>query len=85
VCDELENVRFFSFLMSGESRQFADQAGQPLETFAWLQCENPQLTLVGEQPGIFAAYVVGKPANESALERLSAHLIPGLDARRRLR
>lgn len=60
-CSELEGARFFSFLASGESFEFAQQAGQPLEPLGWLQCERPRLTLVSEHEGIYAAYVVGGP------------------------
>ena len=68
-CSELDGARFFSFLSSGESREFAQQAGQPLEPLGWLQCERPRLTLVSEHEGIYAAYVVGDaPARAPAPE-----------------
>jgi hypothetical protein len=60
-CSELEGARFFSYLTSGESLEFAQQAGQPLQPLGWLQCERPRLTLVSEHEGIYAAYVVGDP------------------------
>ena len=60
-CSELEGARFFSFLTSGESLEFAQQAGQPLEPLGWLQCEQPRLTMVSELEGIHAAYVVDDP------------------------
>jgi hypothetical protein len=61
TCAELSGARFFSFLASGESLEFAQAAGQPTDPLAWLQCSSPPLTLVSEHPGIYAAYVVGDP------------------------
>src|SRR5207247_2043446 len=61
TCGELEHARFFSFLMAGESRVLAQSLGQPLEPLGWLQCSSPRLWLVGEQDGVYAAYVVGRP------------------------
>jgi hypothetical protein len=57
-CKELEGSRFFSFLTAGESLVLAEREDQP-EPLGWLQCEHPRLTLVGEQQGIYAAYIVG--------------------------
>jgi hypothetical protein len=59
-CAALDGARFFSFLSSGESLEFAARAGQPTDPLAWLQCPQ-RLTLVAEQEGIYAAYVVGGP------------------------
>lgn len=61
TCAELEGARFFSFLSSGESLEFAQLAGQPVDPLAWLQCARPPVTLVSEHAGIHAAYVVGGP------------------------
>ena len=61
TCGELEGTRFFSFLMAGESLVLAQAEGQPVEPLGWVQCEQPRLELVGEQEGIYAAYVVGGP------------------------
>ena len=61
TCGELEGTRFFSFLIAGESLVLAQTEGQPLEPLGWVQCEQPRLELVGEQEGIYAAYVVGGP------------------------
>ncbi len=36
-------------------------AGAADEPLAWDQCASPRLQIVGEQPGIYAAYVVGAP------------------------
>jgi hypothetical protein len=66
-CSELDGARFFSFLSSGESLEFAQQAGQPLQPLGWLQCERPRLTLVSEHEGIYAAYVVGDPPARAAM------------------
>lgn len=65
-CGALAGARFFSYLTSGESLAFAQIAGQPTEAAAWLQCERPRLTLVSEQEGIYAAYVVGEPVRPPA-------------------
>jgi hypothetical protein len=58
-CGALERARFFSYLTSGESLEFAQIAGQPTNPIAWLQCAQPPLTLVSEQEGVYAAFVVG--------------------------
>jgi len=60
-CDALDGTRFFSFLTSGESLEFATLAGQPTHPIGWLQCDEPRLTMVAEHAGIYAAYVVGAP------------------------
>lgn len=61
TCGELEGARFFSYLTAGESLEFATREGQPTEPLAWVQCAQPHVTLVGEQLGIYAAFVVGRP------------------------
>ncbi len=61
TCAELSGARFFSFLTSGESLEFAERAGQPTDPLAWLQCASEPLTLVSEQQGIYEAFVVGDP------------------------
>jgi hypothetical protein len=61
TCEELGGARFFSFLTSGESLEFAERAGQPTDPLGWLQCTRPRVRLVGEQLGIYAAFVVGAP------------------------
>ena len=61
TCSELERARFFSFLSSGESLEFANLSQQPTDPLAWIQCTNPAVELVGEQAGIYAAFVVGGP------------------------
>jgi hypothetical protein len=61
TCSELEGARFFSYLTAGESLVLAQSAGQPLDPLGWLQCSEPRLELVGEQQGIYAAFVVGGP------------------------
>ena len=60
-CGELTGARFFSFLASGESLEFAQLQGQPTNALSWVQCGRPSLELVGEQAGIYAAFVVGGP------------------------
>ena len=62
TCGELESARFFSFLTAGESRVLGQQEGQPLDSLGWERCTRPRLLMVGEQPGIYAAFVVGAPA-----------------------
>jgi hypothetical protein len=61
TCGELEEARFFSFLSAGESLEFAKLGNQPTDPLSWIQCERPHIELVGEQAGIYAAYVVGEP------------------------
>jgi hypothetical protein len=61
TCSALEGVRFFSFLASGESLEFAELQQQPTDPLGWIQCERPSVELVGEHAGIYAAFVVGGP------------------------
>ncbi len=61
TCADLEGARFFSFLSSGESLELAELQRQPTDPIAWQQCTSPRLELVGEQAGIYAAFVVGGP------------------------
>jgi hypothetical protein len=61
TCSDLEGSRFFSYLMSGESLEFASANRQPLDPLSWQQCRRPRLEEIGEQPGIYAAFAVGKP------------------------
>jgi hypothetical protein len=61
TCSELEGARFFSFLASGESLEFAELQQQPTDPLGWIQCESPSVELVGEHAGIYAAFVVGGP------------------------
>jgi hypothetical protein len=61
TCAELEGARFFSYLRAGETLAFAEREGRATDPLAWLQCEEPRLELVGEQEGIYAAFVVGGP------------------------
>jgi hypothetical protein len=61
TCRELEGARFFSFLTAGESLEFARREGQPIDPLGWLQCSSPRVELVGEQHGIYAAFVIGGP------------------------
>lgn len=78
TCGELEGARFFSFLSSGESNVLAEREGQPTDPLGWLQCGRPRLELVGEQPGIYAAYVVGAPpARAPALDDCHILEAPG--------
>ena len=58
-CAELDGARFYSFLASGESLEFAQLERQPTDPLAWIQCASPPVVLVGEQEGIYAAFVVG--------------------------
>jgi hypothetical protein len=78
TCSELEGARFFSFNTSGESVVLAQLEGQPLEPLGWIQCESPRLELVGEQPGIYAAFVIGgPPARQPAAEECHVTAVSG--------
>jgi len=61
TCGELDGARFFSFLSSGESLEFAELEQQPTDPLGWIQCTRPEVRLVGEQAGIYAAFVVDRP------------------------
>jgi hypothetical protein len=75
ACSELAAARFFSYLSSGESLEFAQLAQQPTDPLGWVQCAHPAVRLVGEQAGIYAAFVVGgPPARPSTLS--DCHIEP---------
>ena len=65
-CGELEGARFFSFLSAGESLELAQLGQQPTEPLGWIQCRQPRVELIGEQEGVYAAYVVGEPPARAA-------------------
>jgi hypothetical protein len=67
-CSELDGARFFSFLSSGESLEFAELEQQPTNALGWVQCPRPAVRLVGEQAGIYAAFVVGRPPARAPAE-----------------
>jgi hypothetical protein len=76
TCGELDGARFFSFLVSGESLEFAELQQQPTDPVGWIQCEDPRVELVGAQDGIYAAFVVdGPPARASTPE--DCHIVAG--------
>jgi hypothetical protein len=78
TCSELEGARFFSFLSSGESLEFAQLQQQPTDPLSWVQCARPRVRLVGEQSGIYAAFVVdGPPARPSTPEDCHIEQTPG--------
>ena len=78
ACSALEGARFFSFLSSGESLEFAQLARQPTNPLGWVQCKRPVVRLVGEQPGIYAAYVVGaQPARPPTMDDCHIDSAPG--------
>ena len=54
-------------ISSGESLEFARLSQQPTDPLAWIQCTNPAVELVGEQAGIYAAFVVGGPPARPSL------------------
>ena len=68
TCSELDGARFFSFLSSGESLEQAELQQQPTSAIGWLQCDEPAVELVGEQEGIYAAFVVGAPIRAPTAE-----------------
>jgi hypothetical protein len=77
-CSELNGARFFSFLSAGESLELAELEQQPTDPIGWMQCRRPVLQLVGEQAGIYAAFVVGRPpAREPAAEDCHITSTPG--------
>jgi hypothetical protein len=61
TCSDVEDARFFSLLTAGESLELAELGRQPTNPIGWMQCRRPSLELIGEQPGIYAAFVVGGP------------------------
>jgi hypothetical protein len=78
TCSEVRGARFFSFLSSGESLELAQLGQQPTVPLAWMQCQSPRLELVGEQPGIYAAFVVdAMPARAPTAEDCHVTAAPG--------
>ena len=65
TCGELAGYRFFSFLSVGESLELAELEQQPTDPLGWIQCSDPPLELVGQQEGIYAAFVVADPPSRA--------------------
>jgi hypothetical protein len=65
TCAELADFGFFSFLTVGESRELAELEQQPTDPLSWIQCSDPPLELVGQQQGIYAAFVVAGPPSRA--------------------
>jgi hypothetical protein len=65
TCSELDGFRFFSFLSVGESLELAELEQQPTDPLGWIQCSDPPLALVGQQDGIYAAFVVAEPPSRA--------------------
>jgi hypothetical protein len=77
-CSELNGARFFSFLSSGESLELAELEQQPTDPIGWMQCRRPVLQSVGEQAGIYSAFVVGRPpAREPTADDCHTAFAPG--------
>ena len=69
ACAELSRARFVALLTSGDSAAFAKASASPIEPLAWVQCKQPRVELIGEEPGIYADFVVGgKPSRPSTPE-----------------
>ncbi len=69
TCADLTGARYFALLTGGESADIAAHiVGTSADPLSWAQCSRPQLTLVGEQPGIYAVFVIGTPAQASTLD-----------------
>lgn len=75
TCSELAGARFFSFLSSGESLEFAQLQQQPTDPLSWVQCARPPVRLVGEQAGIYAAFVLGGPPARPSTPA-DCHIVP---------
>ena len=83
ACTDLEGARYFALLTGGESADIAAHVvGTSADPLAWAQCQHPALTLVGEQPEIYAVFVVGEPSRASTLDDCHLSTTPGqlLDA-----
>ena len=81
TCADLAGARYFALLTGGESADIAAHVvGTSADPLSWAQC--PGLTLVGEQPGIYAVFVAGSPSRASTLDDCHLSATPGqlLDA-----
>jgi hypothetical protein len=66
TCSSLHGFRYFAILTGGESAEIAKQYyGESSNPLSWAQCMSPRLQMVGFQPGIWAAFVIGPPARAS--------------------
>jgi len=66
TCSSLRGFRYFAILTGGESAQIANQFyGASSNPLSWAQCTSPRLHMVGFQPGIWAAFVIGPPSRAS--------------------
>jgi hypothetical protein len=70
ACSDLVGARYFALLTGGESADIAAHVtNTSADPLAWTQCVHPRATLIGEQPGIYAVYVIGgPPARPSTLD-----------------
>jgi hypothetical protein len=59
-CSRLQGHRVFVLLTSGEAGTLEDQVGSA-DPLAWIQCKLPPVSIVDEQTGINATFVVGLP------------------------
>jgi hypothetical protein len=64
TCGSLAGSRFVALLLGGESADFAQLAGSSTNPLAWVQCREPRLQIVGEQPDVYAAFVSGSPSRQ---------------------
>jgi 4-amino-4-deoxy-L-arabinose transferase-like glycosyltransferase len=81
TCADLAGTRYFALLTGGESADIAAHVvGTSADPLSWAQC--PGLTLVGEQPGIYAVFVADTPSRASTLDDCHLSSTPGqlLDA-----
>ncbi len=81
TCADVAGARYFALLTGGESADIAAHVvGSSADPLSWGQC--PGLTLVGEQPGIYAVFVTGTPSRASTLDDCHLSSTPGqlLDA-----
>ncbi len=80
-CADVADARYFALLTGGESADIAAHVvGTSADPLSWSQC--PGLTLVGEQPEIYAVFVNGTPTRASTLDDCHISTTPGqlLDA-----
>jgi 4-amino-4-deoxy-L-arabinose transferase-like glycosyltransferase len=78
ACADLAHARVVVLLTGGESADIATHiVGTSADPLAWTQCAAPRLTLIGEQPGIYAVFVTGTPTRPSTLDDCHIATTPG--------
>ncbi len=77
-CSRLRGARVFVLLTDEASTDIMTRLnGSTADPLAWLQCTDPPLRLVGEQPGAHAVFTVGEPVRAASPADCGVGSTPG--------